>query len=574
MSARPEPTTAAEWTAAGQRCLATSSVAQAIACFEHATRLEPDEGLHWARLAKAQMSLRQHDAAESALLRACKLRPAMPSLWVLLAHLLREQNKPEAALDACGRALALDPGNLHAAVAEAMMLPPIYPDAGALAVWRSRLASGLERLHVRLPEWRDRADQILDLEWNNFYLAYQGGNDRDLQVRYSAFVGTLLDRAVPELRQRVDRRPRSDARRHDGKRHLAFVSSELRTCTIGDYFLRWVTDLPRDRFVVTSVFTGHVRDRGTGDFERGSDAFMHVSGRPDHIARRVCEAGFDAVILPDVGMSTSSCLLSNLRLAPVQCAAWGHPVTTGSESIDHYISCDAMEPQDAPSHYVESLLLLPGIGVRYCPPPMPGPADRAGFGLPADKHIYLCPQSLYKIHPDTDALFIELLARDADATLVFFAGATSGQTRALARRLERAMERARIAPRQQIKFLPQMSRDDFLRVLPLADVMLDPMHWSGGNSTLDALLCGLPVVTLPGRFMRGRQSAAMLRILGLDELIATDAVQYVATALRVAADPEFRRGLSARIHANLPKLFDRAEPIEALANALEQCCDA
>ncbi len=63
-----------------------------------------------------------------------------------------------------------------------------------------------------------------------------------------------------------------------------------------------------------------------------------------------------------------------------------------------------------------------------------------------------------------------------------------------------------------------MGHADYLRVNALCDVFLDTLHWSGGNTTLDALAAGLPPVTLPGAYMRGRQSFAMLRMLGLEEL--------------------------------------------------------
>src|SRR5256885_7378943 len=121
-----------------------------------------------------------------------------------------------------------------------------------------------------------------------------------------------------------------------------------------------------------------------------------------------------------------------------------------------------------------------------------------------------------------------------------------------------------LAPRQQIKLLPLMSRRDFRSVMSLSDVMLDTLHWSGGSTSLDALASGLPIVTLPGRFMRGRQSAAMLRIVGVEELIARDVGEYVEIALRVARDPAYREALSARIREALPRLVDRSEPIEAL----------
>ncbi len=70
--------------------------------------------------------------------------------------------------------------------------------------------------------------------------------------------------------------------------------------------------------------------------------------------------------------------------------------------------------------------------------------------------------------------------------------------------------------------------------------------------------------------MRGRQTAAMLRIVGIEELIARDQEQYVALALRVGSDKAYRAELSARIRGGLPKLFDRDEPIAALARAFEE----
>jgi CRISPR-associated protein Csy1 len=177
---------------------------------------------------------------------------------------------------------------------------------------------------------------------------------------------------------------------------------------------------------------------------------------------------------------------------------------------------------------------------------------------------------LCKIHPDNDALFIELVERDPQALIVFFEGQATGQTRAFARRLEQGLRLRSVPPRRQFKFLPRMGRDEFLGVMGISDVMIDTLRWSGGNTTLDALASALPVVTLEGRFMRGRQTAAMLRILGIEELVAGDQEHYVAQALRVAGDKGYRAELSARIRGGLPKLFDRPEPIAALAAAFEE----
>src|SRR5205085_9430873 len=114
------------------------------------------------------------------------------------------------------------------------------------------------------------------------------------------------------------------------------------------------------------------------------------------------------------------------------------------------------------------------------------------------------------------------------------------------------------------------THENDVRVNQLCDVMLDTVHWSGGNTSLDALAAGLPIVTLPGRLMRGRQSQAMLRALACDELVTSDAEAFVAKAVAIGTNPELRRSLSQRILAKRSELFERDEPVRALEAFLEK----
>ncbi len=107
-----------------------------------------------------------------------------------------------------------------------------------------------------------------------------------------------------------------------------------------------------------------------------------------------------------------------------------------------------------------------------------------------------------------------------------------------------------------------------MKLNAVCDVMLDTLHWSGGNTFIDAIAAGLPIVTLPGALMRGRQSAAMLGILGLDELVAKDADDYVRKAVRIGNDRARRPELSQRIRERREALFARDEPIRALEDFL------
>jgi len=228
-----------------------------------------------------------------------------------------------------------------------------------------------------------------------------------------------------------------------------------------------------------------------------------------------------------------------------------------------------MEPEGAEAHYTEALVKLPGIGTRYQRLNVPRDASRARFGLPEERALLLCPQSLWKIHPDNDALFAELLAANPRTMLVLFEGRHAAVATQFLRRLERVFAEHGLALRERVRVLPHMEHDDYLRVNVVCDAMLDTMHWSGGNTSLDALACALPIVTLPGRFMRGRQSAGMLGLLGVPELIAHDRPEYLALAGRLAADPAWRTELRARIGAQQQRLFEVPDAVESLQAFLQ-----
>ena len=88
--------------------------------------------------------------------------------------------------------------------------------------------------------------------------------------------------------------------------------------------------------------------------------------------------------------------------------------------------------------------------------------------------------------------------------------------------------------------LPPMPPEHFVAAVGVADVVLDTPGWSGGKSTLDCLAQDPAIVTLPGRFMRGRHTAAILRRIGCDATIARSLDEYVAIAARLGVDVEWR----------------------------------
>ena len=93
---------------------------------------------------------------------------------------------------------------------------------------------------------------------------------------------------------------------------------------------------------------------------------------------------------PEIGMNAPTMQMAALRLAPVQCTAWGHPVTTGLPTIDYFLSSELMEAENAQDHYSEKLIRLPNIGVSYPKPYIPSLSKtRADYQLPEDAILYL-----------------------------------------------------------------------------------------------------------------------------------------------------------------------------------------
>jgi predicted O-linked N-acetylglucosamine transferase (SPINDLY family) len=115
---------------------------------------------------------------------------------------------------------------------------------------------------------------------------------------------------------------------------------------------------------------------------------------------------------------------------------------------------------------------------------------------------------------------------------------------------------------------PLQSLAGFIGLARGCDFALDSVGWSGGMSALDLLGAGVPIVTLPGRSMRCRQTAAMLRLLDAPQLIARDAEDYLDKAVALASHPDQRRRLGERLYAARHRLHDTAPVIAALERVL------
>jgi len=420
-------------------------------------------------------------------------------------------------------------------------------DADAARQFCSEWEAGLahfEALDFSQPALREQAWACLS-RGTAFHRHYLGDEVLPLQQRFGRLVRRMMTALVPDEAMRPLR---------SGRRRIGFCSAHFHAHTVTRLFAPLIEALDRERFEVHVFSLNDTGDRWSQALQRDS----HFQGEPTHLAHwreRIVAAELDVLVYPEVGMDPQVMALAAWRLAPVQAALWGHPVTTGLDSIDLFLSTDALEPDNADQHYAERLVRLPGLGhglrdddqPEPAPPQLEGRSD-AGIDL-------LCAQTAVKLLPGMDALFGRILAELPEAHLHLLADQREPVRDWLYQRMAGALRAAGADPERQLHLHGFLDLPAYLGLAQVCCLNLDTVGWSGGMSGLDLLAQGLPTVCLPGSSMRSRQTAGLLRWLGVPELVASDEDDYVRLTVQLARDAESRARIRQRLLDARSRLF-------------------
>ena len=135
-------------------------------------------------------------------------------------------------------------------------------------------------------------------------------------------------------------------------------------------------------------------------------------------------------------------------------------------------------------------------------------------------------------------------------------------------RLQRAFASHGLNAAEHCVFLSRLPTEVFVAAIGQCDVVLDTPAWSGGNTTLEGLNHGIPIVTWPSGLMRGRVTMAILQRMGVTETIAATLDDYVSIAVRLGRDAAWRASLREQIAANKHRIYCDQECITALSDFL------
>jgi len=517
--------------------------------------------------------LRQQGDLEAALVplgQALELQPDFADAAYTLAILLRDCGREEEAAELFYQLWQADPADLAAALGWCVsQLPLLYASADQVSVARERYRQALQQVKGRWehlprdPETLERAAAGIG-SVQPFFLPYQGQNDRDLQQLYGSLVRDVMAARYPQ--------PSVLWQRHPGRVRVGIVSGLFRDHSVWKILTRgWVEALDRAQVALYGFHTSVIQDEVTCSLPPRFEHFVAGSRSLMEWQAVIREAQLDVLLYPEVGIDPVCAQLAALRLAPVQAMAWGHPQTSGLPTIDVFLSSELMEPPDGAGHYTEQLLPLPGIGTYYIPLEVdPAPVDWQAWGVDPDRVLYLCAQSLFKYLPQYDEVFPRIAREVGKCQFLFLRGRLSqGIRERFWQRLRRAFQAYDLAAEEYVVLLPELSPAEYAAYNALGDIYLDSLGWSGGNTTLEALPHGLPIVTLPGSLLRGRHTYAILQQMGILDTIAHTLDEYVQIASQLGLDPEWREQMGQQVKRRQERVYRDRTPIRALEKWLQ-----
>jgi predicted O-linked N-acetylglucosamine transferase (SPINDLY family) len=179
-------------------------------------------------------------------------------------------------------------------------------------------------------------------------------------------------------------------------------------------------------------------------------------------------------------------------------------------------------------------------------------AGRDSFAVPTDAHWYVCAQQPGKFHIDFDNLLSGILRQDPRGVVVLTGDKWGHWVEQLRRRFATSMPDVA----HRIHFLPRLDQAVYLSLVQHADVLLDPPHFGGVNSTYDGLSLGKPIVALPSAYHRGRYTLGCYRKMDFPDCIVANAAQYIELAVKLGTDQAFRHEMSTRLTAASNVLFE------------------
>jgi len=481
-----------------------------------------------------------------------KLEPGNPEPHINLGTLRQKEHRHEQAVGHFRDAVRRAPDDLGANlklglilsttghVSEAMQigkrLTEMFPDRPE---GFSLLANGLHEQGL-CDQSRSAFDRALSKKADDTTLI---GN----ALFSSLYSDTLADEEILTIHRRLSTRLHELATQHkktvscpvrirssDSRIRVGYLSADLLMHPVGYFVEPILKQHDRQKFDVFCYSDNASVDELTKRLRNLELTWQECSAWSDaRLEEQIRSDELDILIDLSGHTAKNRAMVLARKPAPVLATYLGYPGKTERPSNDWLIADHHLCPIDQQLDSHERIARLPKCFLCYQSQPETPDVSAPPF----EKNGFITFGSfnhLAKLTDSTVRLWSRVLDAVPNSKLVLKALPLADEvTRKLTRQrfADCGIDPSRINP-----LPPTVPLSAFMAEYARMDIALDTVPYNGGTTSCDALWMGVPVVTLPGGRFSSRMGASVLKTVGLDEFIASDADDYVRIATSLAAD--------------------------------------
>jgi protein O-GlcNAc transferase len=533
----------------GMTRLAQQMYAEAVEAYEKAVSISPDQAQWHGNLGSAYVRMGRYKQAVRCYRTAAKLDPAALEYNIYQSIAMRADGNLSESIRLLEGVLGKDPGQ-SSAIAQLVVGLEYTCQWDKLDLFHPLLENATK---TALDDGRrPHEDPMLNIRRCN-----------DLTVNQA--VGRAWSRHYENQAQRSGiRLVHNPAERHRDKINIGYLSYDYRNHPVAHQLYPLFGLHNRDRFRSVAFSMGP--DDGSLFREKvaaGCDEFIDISAMSlIEAVRSISDRKID-ILVDLMGHSHHNRMeILALRPAPIQVGYLGFLSTTGAQFLDYLVADATVVPKDHQPYFDEKLLRMPHC-YQFCHSDLtPAETDmsRKDWGLPDTGIVLCCFNTVYKIDRELFDAWMRILIKVPDATLWLNGGHQMARQQMRSRAMMLGIDADRLV------FAEKIALEEHLKRLSLADLALDTIRYNGGATTANALVRGIPVITVMGRHWVSRMSASQLITVGLPELVFPSVAAYEQAAVELARNKAKLNTLKQRLKENIESspLFDSREFVRRL----------
>ena len=460
--------------------------------------------------------------AENTIKKVIKINEKEPYVYQFYASILKSQDKIDEMINLIEEGLNKNLMNSKWKYQKELLFPVVVKDNQEINKFREKINNCYDQILKNNEQLSYDNDQIIQTP--HYESSYNQHDNLDLNIKSVK----ALRKIYKELNENF-----VTEKNENEKIKIGFISEFFTSHTIGKLFKNIIFSLDQTKF---DIFIFHSKKTKVGNIfnefiEKEKSGFLKNVRLPEKLSEKINffkEEKFNILFYPDIGMSIEMYYLSLIRLAKYQIMSWGHPETTGSESIDYFLCSKSLITEETSKSYSEKLLLMDHLPMIY---EIPKIQNKINDNELSKNNIYSCPQTIFKFHPDFDYILAEILNRDKKGVLYLI----KDNNKIYYNKLIERFKKIENFDLERVVFLDPLSRDNYINHLGTSSVLLDPLYFGAGNSFHESMVYGTPTVTLPTKFIKSRiVSAAYIQMEIENPPIVKNKNEYVELATEIA----------------------------------------